>query len=174
MELPAQAAPGVEVLAAAAADTACELADAAAAWNLTAAEDTADAIDTLAEALGAIDPEAARLLAANPAATKALLRHLGQDQDDNPDRPSPRPSRPLRRRLGHGWQGIRVPSADRGRLMCPNRRHRAHSVTAAGPMSSTRGTRYGRYNDARRGGFRWAIGSIGACWSASVSASAGQ
>ncbi|MDX2764750.1 hypothetical protein [Streptomyces europaeiscabiei] len=121
MELPAQAAPGVQALASEAADAACALADAAgpAAWNLAAAEDTADAIDTLVETLATIDPEAARLLAAIPAATKALLRHLGQDQEDDADRPAaataaaPRAPRPRRRGLGHGWQGVHVPSAER-------------------------------------------------------------
>ena len=120
MELPAQAAPGVQALASEAADAACALADAAGptAWNLAAAEDAVDAIDTLAEALAEIDPDAARLLAAIPAATKALLRHLGQDQDDDVDRPAaavaaPRAPRARRRGLGHGWQGVRVPSAER-------------------------------------------------------------
>lgn len=120
MELPTQAAPGVEPLASAAADAACALADAASptAWNLAAAEDAAEAIDTLAEALAVIDPEAARLLAAIPAATKALLRHLGQDQEDDAERQAaaaaaaPRAPRPRRRGLGHGWQGVRMPSAE--------------------------------------------------------------
>jgi len=119
MELPARAAPGVEILASAAADAACALADTAgpAGWNLAAAEDAVDAIDTLAEALAEIDPEAARLLAAIPAATKALLRHLGQDQDDaaepDPAVAATRAARPRRRGLGHGWQGVRIPSAER-------------------------------------------------------------
>jgi hypothetical protein len=119
MELPARAAPGVEALAEAVAETACALADAAgpAGWNLAAAEDAVDAIDTIAAALADIDPEAARLLAAIPAATKALLRHLGQDQDGaaepDPAVAVPRAARPRRRGLGHGWQGVRIPSAER-------------------------------------------------------------
>ncbi|SBT94000.1 hypothetical protein GA0115233_107634 [Streptomyces sp. DI166] len=121
MELPDRAAPGVETLASEAADAACALADAAGptAWNLAAAEDAAEAIDTLAQALAAIDPEAARLLAVVPAATKALLRHLGQDQGDGVAEqtvaavPSPRAPKPRRRGLGPGWQGVREPSAER-------------------------------------------------------------
>ncbi|MEV5950391.1 hypothetical protein [Streptomyces sp. NPDC051993] len=119
MELPDRAAPGVEALAGAAADAACALADAVgpAGWNLAAAEDAADAIDTLAAALADIDPEAARLLAAVPDATKALLRHLGQEQEADvigsatvarPSLPKPR-----RRGLGPGWQGVTATSAKR-------------------------------------------------------------
>ncbi|WP_097967874.1 hypothetical protein [Streptomyces sp. or20] len=120
MELPDQAAPGVETLAAAAADTACALADMAgpAGWNLAAAEDAVDAIDTIAAALADIDPEATRLLAAIPAATKALLRHFGQDQDDDAASPAaavrpPQLPKPRRRGLGPGWQGIPGASAKR-------------------------------------------------------------
>ncbi|MFE2529061.1 hypothetical protein ACFXEL_33090 [Streptomyces sp. NPDC059382] len=120
MELPDRAAPGVEALAGTAADAACALADAAgpAGWNLAAVEDAADALDTIAAALSGIDPEAARLLAAIPAATKALLRHLGQDQDGDadglaPPSPSPRLPKPRRRGLGPGWQGVQSASAKR-------------------------------------------------------------
>lgn len=117
MELPALASPGVEVLAEAAADAACDLADAAGptAWNLPAAEDAAETIDTIVAALSQIDPEAARLLAAIPAATKALLRHLGQDPEDGvTERAAVAPApRPRRRGLGHGWQGVYVPPAER-------------------------------------------------------------
>ncbi|NEE39436.1 hypothetical protein G3M53_80320 [Streptomyces sp. SID7982] len=120
MELPDRAAPGVEALAGTAADAACALADAAgpAGWNLAAAEDAADAIDTIAAALADIDPEAARLLAAIPAATKALLRHLGQDQDDAAAIPAavarpPQLPKPRRRGLGPGWQGLPSVSAKR-------------------------------------------------------------
>lgn len=120
MELPDRAAPGVETLAGAAADAACALADAAgpAGWNLAAAEDAAEAIDTIAAALSDIDPEAARLLAAIPAATKALLRHFGQEQEAavtepaTAARPSPLP-KPRRRGLGPGWQGVAATSAKR-------------------------------------------------------------
>ncbi|MGX1887253.1 hypothetical protein [Streptomyces sp. NPDC055287] len=113
MELLAQAAPGVEALAGEVADAACALADAASptAWNLAAAEDAVNAIGTLAEALAAIDPESARLLAAIPTSTKALLRHLGQD--DAAENKQPPCASPERRGLGHGWQGVRVPSAER-------------------------------------------------------------
>ncbi|MEU3978113.1 hypothetical protein [Streptomyces bacillaris] len=120
MELPDRAAPGVEALASAVADTACALADAAGPgrWNLAAAEDAVDAIDTLAAALADIDPEAARLLAAIPAATKALLRHFGQEQEADPPGPAPaaRPAplpKPRRRGLGPGWQGLTDTSAKR-------------------------------------------------------------
>ncbi|WP_374778690.1 hypothetical protein OG756_42060 (plasmid) [Streptomyces sp. NBC_01310] len=120
MELPDRAAPGVETLAGAAADAACALADAAgpAGWSLAAAEDAADAIDTLAAALADIDPEAARLLTAIPAATKALLRHFGQEQEADAAvsataaRPSQLP-KPRRRGLGPGWQGLTDASAKR-------------------------------------------------------------
>ncbi|HWU07086.1 MAG TPA: hypothetical protein VN520_12010 [Streptomyces sp.] len=119
MELPDRAAPGVEALAGAAADAACALADAAgpAGWNLAAAEDAAEAIDTLAAALSDVDPEAARLLAAIPAATKALLRHFGQEQEtDAVSATAARPSqlpKPRRRGLGPGWQGLTDTSVKR-------------------------------------------------------------
>lgn len=113
MKLPHRAAPGVEALAAAAADTACALTDAVgpAGWNLAAAEDAVETIDTIAAALADIDPEAARLLAAIPTATKALLRHLGQVEDDDVASPAvasspPQFPKPRRRGLGPGWQGI--------------------------------------------------------------------
>ncbi|MEU8538100.1 hypothetical protein [Streptomyces parvulus] len=120
MELPDRAAPGVEALASAAADAACALADAAGptGWNLAAAEDAAEAIDTIAAALSDIDPEAARHLAAIPAATKALLRHFGQEQGADAAGPaaaarSSRLPKPRRRGLGPGWQGLTDASAKR-------------------------------------------------------------
>ncbi|OUD03010.1 hypothetical protein [Streptomyces swartbergensis] len=111
MELSA-AGPGVEQRAAAVADAVCELVDAVTptTWSTGAVEDAADAIDMLAEALAAIDPEAARALAAVPAATAALRRRLAlAAAEDAAVVPAPRSGRARRRGLGHGWKGIRTP-----------------------------------------------------------------
>lgn len=110
MEL-GKAGPGVEERAAAMADAACELVDAVTprTWNASAVEDAADAIDMLAEALAAIDPEAARALAAVPAATAALRRRLAPAAaEDVAEVPAPRSRRERRRGLGPGWQGVRM------------------------------------------------------------------
>lgn len=109
MELGA-AGPGVERHAAAAADAACELADAAtgSTWSADAVEDAVDAIDTLTEALAAIGPESADALAAIPAATAALRRLLAPQRESDAVAPAPRRGRPRRRGLGPGWQGIRA------------------------------------------------------------------
>ncbi|MEV7595490.1 hypothetical protein AB0O42_35025 [Streptomyces sp. NPDC089922] len=106
-----EAGPGVEQRAAAVADAACELADLVTpgAWSVGAVEDAADAIDVLAAALAAIDPEVARALAAVPAATAALRRRLvpGTVQDVA-EVPAQRSERPPRRGLGPGWKGVRT------------------------------------------------------------------
>ncbi|MEU5091099.1 hypothetical protein [Streptomyces sp. NPDC021356] len=113
MSLPDRAAPGVQEQAEGVADGACQLADAAGpgAWNLPAAEDAVEAIDVLVQALAAIDPEAARILAGVPAATGELLRHFrGLPAAGGPVAiPAPRIVRKPRRGLGPGYQGIRVP-----------------------------------------------------------------
>ncbi|MFD7402023.1 hypothetical protein ACFV7R_04985 [Streptomyces sp. NPDC059866] len=109
MEL-GEAGPGVEERAAA-ADAVCELVDAVtpSAWSTGAVEDAADAIDMLAEALAAIDPEAARALAAVPAATAGLRRRLiPAATEDVAEVPALDPGRPRRRGLGPGWKGVRA------------------------------------------------------------------
>ncbi|MEW2134639.1 hypothetical protein [Streptomyces sp. NPDC005435] len=107
MELGA-AGPGVERHAAAVADAACELADAAtgSTWSAGAVEDAVDAIDTLTEALAALGPEAAGTLAAVPAATAVLRRLLAGLPEDVAVMPAPRQGRPRRRGLGPGWKGM--------------------------------------------------------------------
>jgi hypothetical protein len=110
MEL-SEAGPGVEERAAAVADAVCELVDAVtpATWSTGAVEDAADAIDMLAEALAEIDPEAARVLAAVPAATAALRRRLAPAvAEDAAEVPAPRSGRARRRGLGPGWKGVRA------------------------------------------------------------------
>jgi hypothetical protein len=106
MEL-SKAGPGVEQRAAAVADAACELVDTVTpgTWSAGAVEDVADAIDVLAEALAAIDPETARALAAIPAATAALRRRLAPTVAEAP---APRSGRPRRRGLGPGWKGVQA------------------------------------------------------------------
>nr|WP_238335448.1 hypothetical protein [Streptomyces sp. F11] len=110
MEL-GQAGPGVEERAAAVADAVCELVDAVTprTWSTGAVEDAADAIDMLAEALAAIDPEAARILAALPAATARLRHGLAQaSAEDVLEVPAPTSGRARRRGLGPGWKGVRA------------------------------------------------------------------
>ncbi|WP_327188276.1 hypothetical protein [Streptomyces sp. NBC_01334] len=112
MEL-SKAGPQVEQHAEAVADAVCELVDAVtpSTWSVGAVEDAADAIDMLAEALAAIDPEAARALAAVPAATAALRRRLTPAVgEDVAEVPAPRSGRPRRRGLGPGWKGVRATS----------------------------------------------------------------
>lgn len=111
------AQPSVEQRAEQAVESACHLADATGpgAWSAAAAEDALDAIDTLAEALGPIGPEVSEVLAAVAAATADVRRRLGITADSEPetpagpDAPAPRSaSRPRRRGLGPGFQGIRT------------------------------------------------------------------
>ncbi|MEV7683201.1 hypothetical protein AB0O64_32370 [Streptomyces sp. NPDC088341] len=119
VRLPDRAAPAVGALAADIADASCALADTAGpgTWSVSAVEDTVDAIDALVTALSSVDPNAARILATIPAATTALLRHIGaQDPPDEPTTgpatiplPTPRTTRTRRRGLGHGYQGIHIP-----------------------------------------------------------------
>lgn len=112
MEL-SEPGPGVEQRAAALADAACELVDTVTprTWSASAVEDVADAIDVLVEALAAIDPEAARVLAAVPAATAALRRRLAPAAaEDVVEVSVPRSGRPRRRGLGPGWKGLRATS----------------------------------------------------------------
>ncbi|MFF3720536.1 hypothetical protein [Streptomyces prasinus] len=106
MEL-GEAGPGVEQRAAEVADAVCELVDTVTSgtWSTGAVEDAADAIDMLAEALAAIDPEAARALAAVPAATAALRRRLAPATAEVP---APGSGRVRRRGLGPGWKGVRT------------------------------------------------------------------
>lgn len=113
MEL-SRAGSRVEQHAEAVADAVCELVDAVSpsTWSRGAVEDAADAIDMLAEALAAIDPEAARALAAVPAATAVLRRRLipaaTEDVADVAEVPAPGSGRPRRRGLGPGWKGVRA------------------------------------------------------------------
>lgn len=110
MEL-SEAGPGVEERAVAVADAACELVDTVTprTWSAGAVEDVADAIDMLAEALAAIDPEAARALAAIPAATAALRRRLAPAAAEGiAEAPAPRSGGPRRRGLGPGWKGVQA------------------------------------------------------------------
>ncbi|WP_189817533.1 hypothetical protein [Streptomyces olivaceoviridis] len=106
MEL-SEAGPGVEQRAAVVADAACELVDTVTprTWSAGAVEDVADALDVLAEALAAIDPEAARFLAVVPTATAALRRRLAPATAEVP---APRSGQPRRRGLGPGWKGVRA------------------------------------------------------------------
>lgn len=111
MELSQEPRPRVEEQAAAVADAVCELVDTVSptTWSTGAVEDAADAIDMLVEALAAIDPEAARALAAVPAATAALRRRLAPAATgDVAEAPAPRSGRPRRRGLGPGWKGVRA------------------------------------------------------------------
>jgi hypothetical protein len=112
MKLVEIAAPGIEKFADDAAEAACNLADVATpdAWSTGAVEDAVEAIDTLAEALAQIHPDAARILAAIPAATAELRRHLAADAPEPAKGARPPERRGRRRGLGHGWQGVRVPS----------------------------------------------------------------
>ncbi|MGI3204625.1 hypothetical protein ACRJ4W_53845 [Streptomyces sp. GLT-R25] len=115
LELSSQAAPGVEKAAEQAVENACHLADMAGAtdWSAAAAEDSLDAVDTLAGALAALGPEAAQALAAVTAATADVRHILGLAASDAQtpaaDAAVPRRSRqaPKRRGLGPGFQGIR-------------------------------------------------------------------
>ncbi|MEV5241932.1 hypothetical protein AB0K89_22920 [Streptomyces cinnamoneus] len=93
------AAPGVEELANAAAESACVLADAGVpyGWSAAAVEDAVEAIDVLAAVLAALDPQAARLLTAVPAATAALRQRI-----ERPDREVEAVPVPCRRRRSLG------------------------------------------------------------------------
>ncbi|MFE1872976.1 hypothetical protein ACFW9N_19020 [Streptomyces sp. NPDC059496] len=119
MEWLGRAAPGVEQRAGQAADAACHLADATGPgdWSAAAAEDALDAIDTLVEALGSTGESISQALAVVADATNSARWHLGivveeQAQESEPAAaatvPTPRRSRPRRRGLGPGFQGIRT------------------------------------------------------------------
>jgi hypothetical protein len=89
----------------------CELVDTVTpgTWSAGAVDDVADAIDMLAEALGAIGPEASRALAAVPAGTAALRRRLAPaSAEDIAEVLAPRSGRARRRGLGPGWKGART------------------------------------------------------------------
>jgi hypothetical protein len=81
------------------------VADAATPRTTGAVEDAADAIDMLAEALAAIDPDAARILAAVPDATARLRHGLAAEVAEVP---VPRSGWPRRRGLGPGWKGVQA------------------------------------------------------------------
>ncbi|MET9347730.1 hypothetical protein [Streptomyces termitum] len=101
------------------AEAACELADAAAGadWSAAAADDVLAAIDTLASALAGTGPELGEILAAVTGATATARRHLGLPADTG-QAPEPRPAAPMgapgpraerrarRRGLGPGVQGL--------------------------------------------------------------------
>lgn len=130
--LPSTAAPGVEQLAAKLADSACELHDAVGPgkWDRAAAEDAAETIETITQALASVHPEAGDILAPVLQATAKLRRrlHLPPADDDpaeNTATPSPTSTttsslpmatqnrRQRRRTLGLGpmWQGIQHPDS---------------------------------------------------------------
>ncbi|MGA5508931.1 hypothetical protein [Streptomyces umbrinus] len=116
MELSSHAAPGVEKAAEQAVESACHLADTAGPtdWSAAAAEDALDAVDTLAEALAELGPEAAQALAAVTAATGDVRRILGLAvsvaEAPAAEVPAPRNGRQAtkRRGLGPGFRGIRT------------------------------------------------------------------
>ncbi|MFD3381949.1 MULTISPECIES: hypothetical protein [unclassified Streptomyces] len=116
MELSSQAAPGVEKAAEHAVESACHLADTAGFtdWNVAAAEDALDAVDTLAGALAELGPETAQALGAVTAATAHVRRIHGLAvsgvETPAPGVSTPRNGRqsPKRRGLGPGFQGIRT------------------------------------------------------------------
>ncbi|MFI9206384.1 hypothetical protein [Streptomyces sp. NPDC053048] len=114
MDLTTSAAPGVEEHADAAAEAACRLADSTrdGGWSVTAVEDAVDAIDYLVEALSALGPRTARILADVPTATAILLKNLEETQQQRGEQPPPPPAgggvRRERRRLGPGWQGAQA------------------------------------------------------------------
>jgi hypothetical protein len=99
MEL-SEVGPGVEERAEAVADAVTPR-----TWSTGAVEDAADAIDMLTEALAAIDPDAARILAAVPDATARLRHGLAAEVAEVP---VPRSGRPRRRGLGPGWKGVQA------------------------------------------------------------------
>ncbi|MET9484766.1 hypothetical protein [Streptomyces sp. NPDC006638] len=104
-------APAAERRADLAAEAACELVDTAApgSWSAAVVEDVCETIDTLVRGLVLVDADAARILAAVPAATAALLAQLSPDTADGTVTiPSPRTSRLRRRGLGPGWTGVRT------------------------------------------------------------------
>ncbi|MFF0747413.1 hypothetical protein ACFYVL_44240 [Streptomyces sp. NPDC004111] len=113
----------VPVLADAAADAVCALADAVTyGWpaDRSGTHDALDALDILLAALAQLDTDAARLLAPAVLAATRLRHHLDGDQDDGqeaggvpaapapaPTVPAPRtPARPRRRGLGPGYRGL--------------------------------------------------------------------
>ncbi|MEU9174882.1 hypothetical protein AB0D34_45225 [Streptomyces sp. NPDC048420] len=112
MRLTSPAAPGVEQLADEAAEAACNLADAVGQpdpWSAAAADDVAEAIDTLAAALATVHPDAARILARVPAATAEVLALLndGPEPGAAPAGETTQPRRSRRRiGLGPGWTGL--------------------------------------------------------------------
>ncbi|MFM9449164.1 hypothetical protein [Streptomyces acidiscabies] len=121
MDLPTVAAPGVAEQANALAEAACHLSDAVAddpgRWSAEAAEDAIEAIETVSAALSAISPGAAARMTAVTDALSRLRQEilgdvlLGQDQEQAVTPPTPI-TRPRRRGLGPGYQGVRIP-ADR-------------------------------------------------------------
>jgi hypothetical protein len=123
--LPAVAAPGVAERAEALAEAACELHDAVSSdpgrWNAEAVEDAIEAMETTAAALQAVHPDAANCMFVIAHNLGQLRQALGLpprddvpaevaevDQDQAVIPPTPI-SRPRRRGLGQGYQGIRIP-----------------------------------------------------------------
>ncbi|MGW3521364.1 hypothetical protein [Streptomyces hydrogenans] len=112
------AGPGLEEQADQVAEAACELADAAAGsgWSAAADDDALVAIDTLTAALPQIGPDVREALTEVAAATSTVRRRLGLPIDTGLEPTpaatvsgalAPRPgSRPRRRGLGPGFQGI--------------------------------------------------------------------
>jgi hypothetical protein len=82
-----QQVPPVERAAGDIADRACDLAEAVetAGWSAAAAEDALEAMDTVAEALSALGPEAARTLALVAVVTADVRRRLGLAQAPDPE-----------------------------------------------------------------------------------------
>ncbi|MFD3518808.1 hypothetical protein [Streptomyces sp. NPDC058657] len=124
MTTSSHSASPVPALADAAADAVCALADAVATgWPADAGgtDDALDALDVLLGALGHLDADAARLLAPAVLAAARLRHHLDSYTADQGATPNPSPvpvipfprtapgrpgSRPQRRGLGPGYQGI--------------------------------------------------------------------
>ncbi|MEW1724725.1 hypothetical protein [Streptomyces sp. NPDC093109] len=117
----------MEAAAELAVESACHLADAvtSTAWSEAVAEDALDTIEILTTALSQIGPETAKALAAVAAATTAACRQLGLPVGPGPGLDGMKPALPVprtgqqpaagvsprqrpRRRLGPGFQGIRM------------------------------------------------------------------
>ncbi|MFD6691037.1 hypothetical protein ACFWEV_34860 [Streptomyces bacillaris] len=90
------------------ADLACDLTDAVAPWTPATVEEVLAGIDIAAEALERLGPSVVEPLATVTAGT-AALRRLVQGVPPSATR-SARRTRPRRRGLGPGWQGVQQPA----------------------------------------------------------------
>ncbi|MYR27783.1 MULTISPECIES: hypothetical protein [unclassified Streptomyces] len=107
----------VERYAAATADAACDLSDAltpALAWTQAALEDVVEAVELLTQLLAEHGPAAAHALAQMPGILTRLCGALDlEEASASPARP--RTTRPGRRGLGPGYQGITTAPVPRAR-----------------------------------------------------------